>query len=432
MISHMSALFHPKKIIVLLIKECRILCLYALLLSFFSDMSSAASLRDVAKPLSTYHKPVERRHSHSESHTHHTKKSSTKKKRHTREDAGSEGVSRYDLSRSNKKSHQHATPPPIREEDDNNDEEEDDDVNDNADDDSDFVSSNNNNEDDIKIYVNGRTNSDIEDDTDDDKLIIDDNKTEIKLEAAACTNNTSDRRTPYHNNTSDTNNQASTQTAQETQLSSTDNTQSESYQSGYTYQPTQLDDSRDSSSMQTESFSHSGEKNLKEAGKTINNVMARVRERQAPMSPAQIPADRVYGNGTGYRPLERATAISPDGKIGTYEGNVPPGKVAVVTHSGRPDNGSEWGKHVELRDAPPLRDQLTTTDKVELGMAAGALFVGAMQYAGGCAEKAAKAYEKGNFEEMLSEGAKAAATSAAAGAAAGAAIFGALRYLSND
>lgn len=68
--------------------------------------------------------------------------------------------------------------------------------------------------------------------------------------------------------------------------------------------------------------------------------------RPAPIHPHQI--SEIYGSGQrGYGPMERATIVDEKGKITTSVGtlNPPPGMKAVVVHSGRPDNGTEWGKH---------------------------------------------------------------------------------------
>lgn len=59
----------------------------------------------------------------------------------------------------------------------------------------------------------------------------------------------------------------------------------------------------------------------------------------------------VHGSGShGYAPLEVATVVNDNGhatRKPTVE--VPEGKVPVVVHSGRPDNGTAWGKHIEYR-----------------------------------------------------------------------------------
>lgn len=73
-----------------------------------------------------------------------------------------------------------------------------------------------------------------------------------------------------------------------------------------------------------------------------------------PLKVKSIPAHSIKtvsnGSGPGYAPLERATLITPDGRVSSYTGtNIPAGMKPVVYHPGRVDNGTYWGKHVEYK-----------------------------------------------------------------------------------
>lgn len=65
---------------------------------------------------------------------------------------------------------------------------------------------------------------------------------------------------------------------------------------------------------------------------------------------------KVYGKGCGYtaRELPRATVVTPSGNTTSYMGSSRPvGMERVVVHSGRVDNGTAWGKHIEYRPMSP-------------------------------------------------------------------------------
>lgn len=78
-----------------------------------------------------------------------------------------------------------------------------------------------------------------------------------------------------------------------------------------------------------------------------------LREIHANDRPSPIPHHQIteiYGNSQkGYGIMERATLVDEKGRITSSRGdlNPPSGMKPVVVHSGRPDNGTEWGKHIE-------------------------------------------------------------------------------------
>ncbi len=58
---------------------------------------------------------------------------------------------------------------------------------------------------------------------------------------------------------------------------------------------------------------------------------------------------KVYGNRACYHPESGMTAKYPDGNLRRYNSNdIPIGYEPVIIHSGRPDNGTEWGQHVKF------------------------------------------------------------------------------------
>ena len=58
---------------------------------------------------------------------------------------------------------------------------------------------------------------------------------------------------------------------------------------------------------------------------------------------------KVYGNGACYNPQPGMTAKYLDGSMRKYnENDIPIGYEPVIIHSGRPDNGTEWGQHVKF------------------------------------------------------------------------------------
>ena len=48
---------------------------------------------------------------------------------------------------------------------------------------------------------------------------------------------------------------------------------------------------------------------------------------------------------------DTTTVKYPSGRIErTYTPQAPKGQKPVVVHTGRPDNGTDWGRHIEFRD----------------------------------------------------------------------------------
>lgn len=114
----------------------------------------------------------------------------------------------------------------------------------------------------------------------------------------------------------------------------------------------------------------------------------------------------IHGSGGhGYAPLDVATTVDEKGHVSQRPTiKVPEGKVPEVVHSGRPDNGTTWGKHIEFRDQTQAEIDKQNTDNL-----AQAAVVAAEELGKGTLES----LEKGdNAEAML----KAAGFGAAVGA----------------
>ena len=79
---------------------------------------------------------------------------------------------------------------------------------------------------------------------------------------------------------------------------------------------------------------------------------------------------KVYGNGCGYtaRELPRATVVTPSGNTTSYMwSSRPVGMEQVVVHSGRVDNGTAWGKHIEYRPMSPGNAALDSLKRSKTG-----------------------------------------------------------------
>ncbi|MBO5683407.1 MAG: hypothetical protein J6R92_00520 [Akkermansia sp.] len=79
---------------------------------------------------------------------------------------------------------------------------------------------------------------------------------------------------------------------------------------------------------------------------------------------------KVYGKGSGYttRELPYATVVTPDGNTTSYMGaSRPVGMERVVVHSGRVDNGTAWGKHIEYRPMSPGKAALDSLKRSKTG-----------------------------------------------------------------
>lgn len=121
-------------------------------------------------------------------------------------------------------------------------------------------------------------------------------------------------------------------------------------------------------------------------------------------SPVMVSSIKeTYGTGGyGYSPGSSATIVDRNGNVSRSCQVTPPsGTVPVVVHTGRPDNGSEWGKHVEYRPQ---------TNTEAYGSMAGALVEPAVGWGG----EAAKAYANGDYKEAAEFAAGAAAAAAGA------------------
>ena len=124
----------------------------------------------------------------------------------------------------------------------------------------------------------------------------------------------------------------------------------------------------------------------------------------APPSSVSVSSIKeTYGSGGyGYRPGSSATIVDRNGNVSHSSQATPPhGTVPVVVHTGRPDNGSEWGKHVEYRPQ---------TKAEAYGDMAGALVEPAIGLGG----EAVEAYSNGDYVEAAEFAAGAAAAAAGA------------------
>lgn len=124
----------------------------------------------------------------------------------------------------------------------------------------------------------------------------------------------------------------------------------------------------------------------------------------APPSSVSVSSIKeTYGSGGyGYRPGSLATIVDREGNVShSYQATPPQGTVPVVVHTGRPDNGSAWGKHVEYRPQ---------TNTEAYGDLAGALVKPAI----GWGSEAVEAYSNGDYMEAAEFAAGAAAAAAGA------------------
>lgn len=416
-------------------KSCYVLCLLLLLLVPELSVAQAAMLRDVAKPLSTHHKPLKQPRARYTTCSSSTKTSrKNRKKYYTASVRKTSSVSQADTyysapepKKKRNKGKKTITTPAISRPSFNTDD--------------DFVS---------KTDLKSACDEDEEEDDDDDDYFV--NTADLKVGCDADEEDDVDRNANFKPSCGDAddNQKKNDDFCNDNNLRIADEVATPSIkqdsidagdvslnhppvfsESVATCSSASMKEARlyATDSLSNNSFSPADNKIFRESAKCAADVFKNARGRQAPASAHNIRPEYVYGKGTGYGYPGRATVALPDGSMSTYNGDVPLNKIPVVVHAGRPDNGSEWGKHIEYRDVPPLSKQLNTNDKIELGMAAGGMAVGLAQMSGDYYKQAEQSWEKGEYKDAAQNVAKSAAASAAAGAVAVGAIYALLKFI---